>query len=168
MYKQFITLAHIFKIMTKTIEIINKQRAALLKLTEDLTIEQLNIIPAGFNNNIIWNLGHLVAAHQGICYRRTGVDITVSQDFFDTYCPSSKPERFITAAEFEEIKGLFSSTLDQFAADYDKKIFSDYSPWATRAGIDLTNIDEASLFVIFHEGLHFGVINAQRKVVLGL
>jgi len=168
MYKQFITLAHIFNIMTKTIEIIKKQRAALLKLTEDLTIEQLNIVPAGFNNNIIWNLGHLVAAQQGICYRRAGVDILITENYYNTYGPGSKPERFITATELEEIKSLFTSTIDQFVADYDNKLFSNYTPWATRAGIDLTNIDEASQFVIFHEGLHFGVINAQRRVVLGL
>jgi len=152
--------------MTKTIEIIKKQRAALLKLTEDLTIEQLNKVPAGFNNNIIWNLGHLVAAQQGICYRRAGVEMIVSEDYYNTYCPGSKPERFITEAELEEIKGLFNSTLDQFADDYDKKIFSDYSPWATRAGIDLTNIDDASRFLIFHEGLHSGVIMAQRRLLL--
>ncbi len=154
--------------MTKTIEIIRKQRANLIKLTEDLTIEQLNQVPAGFNNNIIWNMGHLVAAHQGICYRRTGNDSILSQEFFDTYCPGSKPERFITAAEFEEIKTLFNSTLDQFVADYEKGLFVDYQTWATRAGIDLTNIDDASQFVVYHEGLHNGVIMAQKRIVLGL
>ena len=154
--------------MTKTIEIIRKQRANLIKLTEDLTIEQLNLIPAGFNNNIIWNMGHLVAAQQGICYRRSGADIIVSEDFFNSYCPGSKPERFITASELEEIKTLFNSTLDQFVADYEKKLFSDYQPWATRAGIDLTNIDEATQFVVYHEGLHNGVIMAQKRVILGL
>ncbi len=151
--------------MTKTIEIIRKQRAALIKLTEDLTIEQLNLVPAGFNNNIIWNMGHLVASQQGICYRRAGVDIIVSEDFFNTYCPGSKPERFITMAELEEIKTLFNTTLDQFVADHEKNLFSVYQPWVTRAGIDLTTIEEASQFIIYHEGLHNGVINAMRRLV---
>ncbi len=154
--------------MTKTIEIIKKPRLAILELIKELSIEQLNIVPPGFNNNIIWNLGHLVAAQQGICYRRAGVATIITEDYFNTYGPGSKPERFISQAEFDEIKRLFTSTLDQFVADYDKKLFPNYTSWATRAGIDLTNIDEASQFVVFHEGLHSGVIMAQRRLVLGL
>ena len=42
--------------METRIETLKKVRANFLKVIGDLTIEQLNEIPAGFNNNVIWNL----------------------------------------------------------------------------------------------------------------
>ena len=65
--------------MTKQIEIIRKTRAYLLESLKDLSTEQFNQIPGGFNNNIIWNLGHMIATQQGICYIRAGITQTVDQ-----------------------------------------------------------------------------------------
>ncbi len=152
--------------MTKSIEIIKKPRLALFELIKDLSIEQLNTVPPGFNNNIIWNMGHLVAAQQGVCYRRAGIDTIISEDFFNSYGPGSKPERFITKEELEEVKSLFTSTLDQFVIDYNNNLFSGYVAWTTRYGVDLNNIDDAFKFLPFHEGLHFGYIMAQRRALL--
>ena len=152
--------------MTKTIEIIKKPRLSLFELIKDLSIEQLNTIPPGFNNNIAWNLGHLVAAQQGVCYRRAGVEMIISDEFFNNYGPGSKPERFISQAELEEIKGLFITTLDQFVIDYNNNLFANYVPWTTRYGVDLNNIDDAFKFIPFHEGLHFGYVMAQKRALL--
>ena len=152
--------------MTKTIEIISKPRAWLLNFISDLSIEQLNKVPAGFNNNIIWNLGHMVAAQQGICYRRAGVDTIVTPEFMDTYGSNTKPEKFLDEAELETIKELFITTLDQFVIDHRKNLFSDYIPWTTRYGVDMTNIDDAVQFLPFHEGLHVGYVMAQKRAIL--
>jgi hypothetical protein len=53
--------------MIHQIENIKTLRTTLLTLVENLTINQLNEVPEGFNNNIIWNLAHLTAAQQGVC-----------------------------------------------------------------------------------------------------
>ena len=152
--------------MTKSIEIIKKPRLALFELIKDLSIEQLNQVPTGFNNNIIWNMGHLVAAQQGVCYRRAGIEMIVSEDYYNTYGPGSKPEHFISQAELDEIKGFFISTLDQFVIDYNNHLFANYVPWTTRYGVDLNNIDDAFKFIPFHEGLHFGYVMAQKRALL--
>ena len=65
--------------MTKQIEIIKKTRVSLLELVKDLSTEQLNKIPDGFNNNIIWNLAHMIAAQQGVCYVRAGLAPVVGE-----------------------------------------------------------------------------------------
>ena len=93
--------------MSRAIEIIKKPRNLVLDTISNLSIDQLNTIPTGFNNNIIWNLGHMIASQQGICYKRCGLETVVSDDFFNAYKSGSKPERFITAEEYEEIKKLF-------------------------------------------------------------
>jgi hypothetical protein len=151
--------------MTKQIEIIRKTRASLLENLKDLTTEQFNKIPDGFNNNIIWNLGHMIAAQQGVCYIRAGLVPKVSQELIDAYKSSTKPEKPLDAAEIENIKMLLFTTLDQLEADYNSKTFDHYSAWTTRYAVELANINEAINFLQFHEGLHFGYVTALRRLV---
>ena len=147
------------------LQIVKSPRKMILELISNLDIEQLNKIPAGFNNNIAWNLGHMIAAQQGICYKRSGLEAKVNDDFFNKYKPGSKPETFITAEEFEEIKELLMTTLDELDADYNAGTFKSYTPVMTRYNIELANIDDAFTFVPFHEGLHIGYIMSLRKLV---
>ena len=151
--------------MLRAIEILQKPRLYVLNILENYTVEQLNEVPAGFNNNIIWNLGHMVAAQQGICYVRTGVPILVEQDFFDAYKPGTKPEQFVDADGIKHIKGLMLSTLEQLELDYTNQIFKEYTPVVTRYGVELGNIDNAINFLPFHDGLHIGYIMSIRKVL---
>jgi hypothetical protein len=153
--------------MHPQIATIRKTRTALLKLIEDLSIEELNEIPAGFNNNIIWNVAHLTAAQQGVCYFRAGLKMPViTEAYFKAYKPESNPEKLVSAEEVEEIKSLLFATLEQLEKDYQENAFSNYTPWTTRYGVDIKNIDEAIAFLPFHEGLHLGYIMALKRVVM--
>ena len=151
--------------MTKQIEIIRKTRSFVLKNLEDLTTEQYNKIPEGFNNNIIWNLGHMIAAQQGVCYIRAGLAPRVGEDIISSFKSSTKPERAFSEDEIENIQALFFSTLDQLEEDYNSNIFGGYTAWATRYGIELATIDDALNFLPFHEGLHSGCIGALKRLV---
>jgi hypothetical protein len=151
--------------MKQQLDNIKKTRNYLLEQIKDLTLEQLNKVPAGFNNNIVWNLGHLVAAQQGLCYFRAGVQPIVEAQIFDNYKPGTKPERFISESEVLAIKELMSSTLERFETDYENNLFSGYNTFTTRYGVELSSIDEALDFVLFHEGLHSGYIMALKRVV---
>ncbi|MFI5160121.1 MAG: DinB family protein [Sphingobacteriales bacterium] len=151
--------------MTNQIDTIRKVRTFLLAGIKDLTADQLNKIPAGFNNNVIWNLGHMVAAQQGICYKRAGLPTLISDEFWEKYRSGSKPEGIADEAEINYIKEIFFTSLDQLQADYDKNIFGGYTAWNTRYDVEIANIDDAINFVPFHEGLHSGVIGAMKKMV---
>ena len=151
--------------MTKQIEIIRKTRTFLLKNLEDLTIEQYNKIPEGFNNNVIWNLGHMIAAQQGVCYIRAGLAPRVGEDIINSFKSSTKPEKALGEDEIENIKTLLFSTLDQLEEDYNNKIFDGYTAWSTRYGVELANIDDAINFLPFHEGLHSGCIGGLKRLI---
>jgi len=151
--------------MTKAIESIRTPRKLLIVLIEGLSTEQLNEIPAGFNNNIIWNMGHLIAAQEGVCYKRSGLELTTDEAFFQTYRPGTKPGGFVGNDEIERIKTLLFSTLDELQADYDAGIFETYTPVVTRYGIALTNIEDGINFLPFHEGLHIGCIIALKRLI---
>ncbi len=153
--------------MNKAIETINNPRKQLLKIVEDLSLEQLNKIPAGFNNNIIWNMGHLIAAQQGICYKRCGLELRIEEAFFMKYKPDTKPEGFVNQDEVDEIKTLLFSTLQQFDIDVNDQIFTAYPNFTTRYGVELSSIADAIHFLPMHEGLHIGAIIALKKLVIG-
>src|SRR3954469_18424275 len=104
--------------MLKSIEFIKGPRTFILSLIENLNAEQLNYIPQGFNNNIIWNLAHLISGQQGICYTRAGLDITVDDKYYTPFRPETKPERFIEADEIALIKDLMLTSLDRLETDY--------------------------------------------------
>lgn len=154
--------------MKYPIQITRKTRETVLDLIKDLSVEQLNKVPQGFNNNIIWNVAHLAATLQGICYKRAGLPVTVvGEDFFETYKSGTKPEKEIDGAAIEQIKQALLSTVDQVEADIEqrKEIFSNYPAWLTRYGIEISSIDDAIAFLPFHEGLHMGYIMALKRAI---
>lgn len=151
--------------MNKHIDRIKTIRLHLLEHVKDLSVEQLNEIPAGFNNNIIWHLGHLTAAQQGVCYVRAGLKPFAGESHMVLYRPGTKPERFITDEELAIIKDLLVSTLERFDTDLSANLFSNYTAWTSRYGVEIGSIQDALEFLLFHEGLHAGHITAMKKLV---
>ena len=153
--------------MNQPIETIRKTRLSLIEGVKDLRTAQLNEIPQGFNNNIIWNMGHLVAAMQGLCYRRSGQALTVPEDFFEIYKPGSRPQGPVTAEAVAMIKELLLSSLDQLQEDLEQHAgrFAVYEGFVSRYGVPLNSIEAAVQFLPFHEGLHLGYIMAQKRVL---
>jgi DinB superfamily len=151
--------------MSNIIANIKKTRSFLLEGIKDQSVGQLNKIPAGFNNNIIWNLGHMIAAQQGICYRRSGATPVINDDFWEQYRTGSRPVGTVDASGIEYVKGLFLGTIDQLEIDILTPVFDNYTAWTTRYGVEITSISDAVSFVPFHEGLHLGVIMSLKKLV---
>jgi hypothetical protein len=149
--------------MRKSIEIILKPRLMVLNAIKDLSAEQLNLVPPGFNNNIIWNLAHMISAQQGICYTRAGLPIITDDKFYTPYRPDTKPVDFVGEEDIATIKELFVSTIEQLETDLDKEIFGNYGSFTTRYGAELDSIDTAVAFLPFHEGLHAGYIMSLKK-----
>ncbi|GGD75440.1 hypothetical protein GCM10011514_44200 [Emticicia aquatilis] len=154
--------------MNTKIESIKKLRLFLLKHIEGLSVEQLNEIPQDFNNNIIWNVGHMLSAFQSLTYKRAGLPEKIQENYFKPFVPGTKPEQFFDGETIEIIKSLLVSTIDVFMIDYENKIFENYtkSEGIERTyNIEVATIDAALDFLLYHEGLHIGYILAQKHLV---
>ena len=103
--------------MTKEIEQLKRTRLFLLDLIKGLTPEQLNEIPAGFNNNVIWNLGHVFTGQQRVCYLRAGLETIIDDPSFSDYKPQTKPDKTIEEEEINRIKNSFVSIIDILQTD---------------------------------------------------
>lgn len=151
--------------MVWQIDSLRSTRKGILAFLDDLSIEELNTIPLGFNNNIIWNVAHIIAAQQGLSYVRAGLPVKINTEFFERYKPNTKPSGYVGKDELNEIKDLLFSTLDQFEKDYNDQIFAQYNAWTSRYGVNVNNIDDLTNFLLFHDGLHFGYIVALKRAV---
>ncbi len=152
--------------MNHAIASLQKIRAFALQLAEGLTAEELNTIPEGFNNNIIWNLAHLVAAEQGVCYIRGGAQPRMPMEYIKAYTRGSKPEGPVSADNIAAIKAALTATSLTLAEDLEAGAFANYSAWTTPYGLELTTIEEALQFLLFHEGIHCGYIMAMKRAMV--
>ena len=148
-------------------EILKQNRKNIIKLIEPYTFEQLNKVPEGFNNNILWNITHLAVTQQLLCYKLSGLDSKLNDKLISQFRKGTAPtvDNQLTEEDFESIKKDFLSLPLQLEEDYKKGLFTNFKEYTTSANITLKNIDDAIQFNNFHEGLHFGSILAIRKFI---
>jgi hypothetical protein len=151
--------------MKPQIETIRKTRSFLLEQIKNLGNEQFNQVAEGFNNNIVWNLGHMIATQQGMCYKRAGLPTVISEEFWEKFRTGSKPQGRLSDEEIVYVKDLLLTTLDKLEDDYNNKIFGNYTAWSTRYGVEIASIDDAIEFLPFHEGVHSGTIGDIKRLV---
>ncbi len=136
-----------------------------LKSVQTLSTGQLNKIPEGHNNNIIWHIGHMMASQQTLCYLRSGATPNLTMEFIDKYRKGTSPKGWDQQVSMEEIKPLFLSSAEVFEKEYQDGKFKAYESYTTAAGVTLTTIDEAIIYSYGHENLHYGNILTLLKLV---
>ena len=149
--------------MDWTFDVLLKNRAILKSFIESFSLEELNKIPQGFKNNIIWNIAHLIASQQVLVYKLSGLPTLISDDMIEMFRKGSKPQRDLTQKEVDEIKGLLFSTVEKTKEDYKIGVFKSYQSYTTSTNSTLTNVEDALSFNNFHEGIHLGYILALKK-----
>ncbi len=154
--------------MNNNLDKIKNFRLYLLNQISNLTTEQLNCIPSGYNNNIIWNLAHLVSAEQNMCYVRSGLPVTVEDKYFTPYISGTKPVDFVKGEDIEAIKAMLITSVDRLQVDLDNNAFINYTPSIMIPkvyGFEVSNIEEALEYLLYHEGYHSGCILSLKRLV---
>ncbi|MCA0152252.1 DinB family protein [Winogradskyella vincentii] len=142
-----------------------KTRKFLNSFIENLSLSELNKVPDGFNNNIIWNIAHVVVTQQLLVYNLSGLPTIVSKEMIDSYRKGTKPLRDLNQAEVDAIGNLLFSTIEKTKDDYDSKLFQTYNQYTVTTKNTISNVEEAIEFNNFHEGIHLGYILALRKSI---
>ncbi len=151
--------------MTKQFEINRFSRNVLLALTQDMTLAQYNAIPKGFNNNIAWNLGHILITQQMLTHGLAGAPFTVETKFITKYGKGSNCKKNYTRAEIESVKSHLLTALEVTEKAYNNGDFKNYKTYTTSQGFSLNSIEDGIAFSNFHEGMHLGIIMALKKLV---
>jgi hypothetical protein len=140
-------------------------RKMLLNVINHFTLDELNHIPEGFNNNIFWNAGHIVATQQLLVYSLAGARWSVDKDLIKTFKNGTKPERPYTQEDLDALKGHLTESIKRTQADFEAGAFATYTSYTTETRFTVDDFDSAATFNIYHEGLHMGYILSMQKFV---
>jgi hypothetical protein len=151
--------------MEATFNINLTSRTVISKFLENHTLEQLNTIPEGFSNNLIWNIAHIIVVQQMLVYNLSGLPMIVSEEMVNKYKRGTKPEHSVTQEEVDEIKKLLFATLEQTKKDFADDIFKTFTEFTTMTGYTMKTAKEAMEFNNYHEGIHTGIMMQIRKFV---
>lgn len=142
-------------------------RSSIHTAVEGLSAEQLHAMPDGFDNNIAWNLGHIMVVQQRILYGSSGLPLSVSQETMPMYLPDTSPADWQTEPDAEALVAQLMPQQEQLEADYAAGRFSEneFSGFQTRSGLTLGDLDAVLTFNIYHESQHYGFILALINLV---
>lgn len=140
-----------------------KNRKIMASFLNSFSLEELNKVPKGFNNNIFWNIAHLVVTQQLLTYNLSDLPMLIDDELVNNYRKGSKVEKDATKEEIDHIKGLLFSTLERTKQDYKNGLFKNYNKYTVTTKSTLSNIKQAIEFNNFHEGIHLGYILAMKK-----
>ena len=152
--------------MSFEIDALKATRSNIQKAISNLTVKELNTIPSGFSNSIIWNVGHVIVTQQLLHYKMSGLKPLVDEELIGRYKKGTVPtDNYASEEEIESIKSLLENTLEWLEQDIDAGNFKTFEAYETSYGIKLSSFDQALYFITVHEGLHLGYIMAMRKSV---
>ena len=114
-----------------------------------MPLNQFNHIPSQFQNNIIWNMGHLIWAQQD-CYRIAGLKPPLDKKYTELYKTGTFPKSILNENEVSEIKRLLIEPLETMAND----IPANHS-----------EANKALQGLALHDWLHIGYILALKHLV---
>lgn len=154
---------YILTFMEATFKLWNTNREKYLGFLNNYTIDQLNTIPAGFNNNLIWHVGHIIVAQQSLIYKATGTPMHISDELYERYKSGTVPSGKTTQEEIDELRDLLFSLIEKTKMDYRNDVFSVYNERTTGTGFHLASIRDGFEFNNYHEGMHLGMMMSLRK-----
>jgi uncharacterized damage-inducible protein DinB len=140
-------------------------RELIAKVVDGLSIEQINTIPKGFNNNIAWNLGHMLVTQQLLIYALSGTKTIVPSATIELFRKGTAPEKQVSKEQLQEIMEFMNATVDQLAEDLAADIFGIYKEYPTSYGVVLHSVEQAVVFNNMHEALHLGYIMAMKRAL---
>lgn len=151
--------------MHNQIEVLKVTRQMVYNTVKDLSLKEIHIIPNGFNNNIAWNIAHLVVTQQLLQYKLSGLNCLVSDELIQKYRKGTKPSEELTQEQWEDILTLFLKLPKTFEEHFKEEAFKTYNQYETSSGFVIKNIEGATAYNNHHEGIHYGSILALRKLI---
>lgn len=138
-------------------------RNITLSIFDRVTEETADIIPAGFSNNIRWNLGHILVCQDTFLYGPSCPHLPAS--YPGMFKPGTKPADWqgdvpSLATLAAQIKEQTARIKEQFASRLEEPLPQPV-PLGSRG--TLYTFGDAFVFSMYHEGMHIGAISALNK-----
>jgi hypothetical protein len=148
--------------MTNLFTLLRTTRSNMLNAIDGLTIEQLNTLPAGFNNSIGWNFVHCLVTQQILCYKLSGFPTVFSEELMEHFKKGSSGKAPLTDEALQQFKAIALPLVDQLEIDYHNQSFRAFSTYETSYNFTLNTIEDAIVMNNAHEALHLGYVMSMK------
>ncbi|CAM4280804.1 DinB family protein [Lacicoccus alkaliphilus] len=129
---------------------------------EDTDEDLMDIVPAGFNNNLYWQYGHVAAMFESELVRLLGKDSTTADAFQKYFGYGTSPDEFDDGTpSMEEVKAV----LEQQPAEYEAVTEEKLQEKLEEPFMGMTMSYERAGFTLLHEGLHAGKIQEMKRLL---
>ncbi|WP_100334045.1 DinB family protein [Bacillus alkalisoli] len=148
----------------KQMIIIRKRTVSLLEKTpESILLE----IPKGFNNNLLWHFGHIFWAQEVLMHSFLKEEHNCSSEFQEMFSIGSSPNKWTTEPpSISEIKTMLEKQPNRIVQTFSGRLEeAGEKPFSLGPDVTLNTVAEVLNFVLWHEGLHQGEINAMLKLL---
>jgi uncharacterized damage-inducible protein DinB len=137
-------------------------RSYILGVVNTVTLEQAEVIPAGFKNNIRWNLGHIYLDQYLWIQAVTKEKADVPEQFQTWFGYGTSPANFTgETPSLEELKQLLKEQPSRIKDMYRDRLEEEFAP--TEMGMH--TIEQVLVRTIFHEGMHLQTILDIKKLL---
>lgn len=147
-------------------KIVKNSREQVHELVKELTYEQWMQIPAGHDNNIAWNVGHLIWGQLGLTYGRTDLEMPISREpYIPMYGIGTSPADWDADPDPTELLKTFMGMADRMIDDAQAGVFDNaqFTPWQTGGGAKFDTLLDMIIYNVAHEGEHRGMIMALKN-----
>ena len=153
------------KELTEDLSTLEATRKNILNLLSKFSLDQVNLIPAGFNNNLAWNAGHCWVTQKLLTYGLSGKNTGLSAEIIAAYKKGSAPTAPLSAEAWAEIIEGLTNSVEELKTDLESSTWADHKPYTTSYGVTISHVRKGVRFNNTHEGMHYGVMLALGKLV---
>jgi len=142
-------------------------RSSIHAAIGELSAKQLQAVPDGFDNNIAWNVGHLLVVQPRILYARCGLPVSVDEEMVPLYLPGTSPADWESEPDAEALVAGLLPQQEQLEEDYGAGRFDDveFEAFTTGSGMQIGSLEDAFTFNLYHESQHYGFVQALVNAV---
>jgi uncharacterized damage-inducible protein DinB len=138
-------------------------RSRFLKRVQDLNPEIVDIQPKGFNNNIHWQVGHVLTVAEQFFFGYPTKSTNLPADYKDFFGGGTKPQDWTNDVP------AFSVLVKQLEEQFERVSKIPPSHLAEKLEKPFLGCDtfgELAAFGIFHEAMHLGQIQTLARLIL--
>jgi uncharacterized damage-inducible protein DinB len=149
---------------------LKRNRDRTLAVLDSVTEQQADVIPAGFNNNIRWHVGHILTTQERFALRLIGEPLGLPEELTSLFLNGTKPADWEGASPEAGPPDL--STLRRLLEEQPERLCElvqgRLEEKLTVPFKELGTLGEALIFSIGHEAAHTGYIMALKKAAAAL
>lgn len=145
-------------------EIMGFLRGIAFNAIKDLNEGQLLAVPKGFNNSVLWNIGHVYLYDCMFLYAPSGQELPCPEGYEAFFKGGTSPADWNgKTPDVQEVLERCKEMPAKLASDHKEGKFNGFKELELTPQLTLTSFDSALTFQTMHTGVHLGRINALRK-----